>query len=70
MKLPTMKEEADAAESRGEIYIPPYRMAELMKMAHKIMGVLAASGGITVSYAECDVVLELVKQAAKQGGRL
>ena len=67
--MPTMKEEAIAAEARGETYIPPYRMAELMKIAQRIMGILSAPRGITISYSECDVVLSLVSQAIERGRR-
>lgn len=66
MKLPTVQEEAAAAAGKSGYYIPPCRMVEIAGTARKMLGVLSGSN-IQMSYAECDIVLEIIRQTLEHG---
>lgn len=66
MKLPTVQEEAIAATGKNGYYIPPCRMAEIAKTAQRMLSILSGSN-IQMSYAECDIVLEIIQQTLEHG---
>ena len=58
------KKECEEITQRTGRYIPPYRMASLMRTAQKIADMLAKSD-ICVTYEECTIVLEIVAGAIR-----
>ncbi len=54
-----IKHEAEEITGRTGCYIPPYRMAHLMKSAQKISDFLVKSD-ISMTYKECEIVLQIV----------
>lgn len=54
-----IKREADEITSRTGRYIPPYRMANLMKSAQKIADFLVKTD-LAITYEECETVLNIV----------
>lgn len=64
-----IKHEADEIASRTGRYIPPYRMANLMKTAQRVTGLLAQAD-IAMTYEEIQMVLGIVQGAVcKATGR-
>ena len=64
-----IKHEADEIASRTGRYIPPYRMANLMKTAQKVTDLLARAD-IAMTYEEIQMVLGIVQGAVcKATGR-
>lgn len=64
-----IKHEADEIASRTGRYIPPYRMANLMKTAQRVTDLLARSD-IAMTYDEIQMVLGIVQGAVcKATGR-
>lgn len=59
-----LKRECDEITARTGFYIPPYRLAFLMKTAQKIADLLIKSD-ICISYREAVVVLKIVMGAVK-----
>lgn len=57
-----IQKEAEEIVSRTGRYIPPYRMANLMKSAQKVADLLARSD-ICMTYEECEIILNIVKNA-------
>ncbi len=57
-----IKHEADEIASRTGRYIPPYRMANLMKTAQKVTDLLVKAD-IAMTYEECEIVLNVVRNA-------
>jgi len=57
-----IKREAEEITGRLGYYIPPYRLASLMKTAQKITDLLTKSD-VCVSYAEFQIILATVKGA-------
>ena len=53
--------EAKEAMERTGRFTPPYRLAQIMKTAAKITDQLANIPGITTSYDECLLALEIVR---------
>lgn len=66
MKLPTVQEEAAEATGKSGYYIPPCRMVEISRTAQKMLSILSGSN-IQMSYAECDIVLEIIRQTLEHG---
>lgn len=54
-----MMAERERIERDGSIYIPPYRMANLMRVASKIMDTMVKAD-TNVCYEECNIILALV----------
>lgn len=54
-----MTAERDRIEKSGGIYIPPYRMANLMNAASKIMNIMVKAD-TNICYEECNIILALV----------
>ena len=54
-----MKAEKDRIEKGGQTYISPYRMANLMEAAGKIMN-LMIKADTNICYEECNIILALV----------
>lgn len=54
-----MTAERDRIEKSGSIYIPPYRMANLMNAASKIMNIMVKAD-TNICYEECNIILALV----------
>lgn len=64
-----IKHEADEIASRTGRYIPPYRMANLMKTAQRIADLLARAD-VAMTYDEIQMVLGIVQGAVcKATGR-
>ena len=57
-----LKKESEEVAGRIGFYIPPYRMASLMKSAQKITDMLVRAD-VCMSYAECQMVLDIVAGA-------
>ncbi len=58
--LPKIKDEMQKVANEGGYYISPWRMAEFSKIASKVMN-LMAQNNLNVSYAECVVIIDVVK---------
>ncbi len=56
------RKEAEEIQGRTGFYIPPYRMASLMKTAQKIMDLLTKSD-VAMSYQEIRIILDIVRGA-------
>ena len=54
-----MKAEKDRIEKSGQTYISPYRMANLMEAAGKIMNLMIKADA-NICYEECNIILALV----------
>lgn len=57
-----IKHEADEIASRTGRYIPPYRMANLMKTAQRVTDLLVKAD-VTMTYDEIQMVLGIVQGA-------
>lgn len=55
-----IKKEAEDITSRTGRYIPPYRMANLMKSAQKVFDLLVRTD-VCTTYEECEIILDIVK---------
>lgn len=60
-----IKHEADEISSRTGRYIPPYRLANLMKTAQRLTDTLIRSD-IAMTYEEIQLVLNIVQGAVGQ----
>lgn len=60
-----IRHEADEIASRTGRYIPPYRMANLMKTAQRVTDLVARSD-IAMTYDEIQIVLDIVKVAVSR----
>ena len=60
-----IKHEADEISSRTGRYIPPYRLANLMKTAQRLTDTLIRSD-IAMTYEEIQLVLNIVQGAVDQ----
>ena len=64
-----IRHEADEIASRTGRYIPPYRLANLMKMSQRIFDLVVKSD-IAMTYEEIQLVLSMVQGAVdKATGR-
>ena len=57
-----IKHEAEEIAGRTGLYIPPYRMANLMKAAQRIVDLLTKAD-LAMTYRECMLVLDIVRNA-------
>lgn len=57
-----IKHEANEIASRTGRYIPPYRMANLMKTAQRVTDLLVKTD-VAMTYEECVIVLNVVQSA-------
>lgn len=64
MGAPTDYIKREAREIAGEtgLYVPPHRMANLMKTAQRIADLLAKAD-LAMTYKECLIVLDIVRNA-------
>ena len=60
-----LKKESDEILQRKGVYIPPYRLAMLMKMAQKITDIMV-QGNALISYHESILILRIVMNAIKE----
>lgn len=60
-----LKKETEDILQRKGVYIPPYRLANLMKTAQKITDILVKSD-ICMSYYELLMVLRIVMNSVKE----
>lgn len=58
------KKECEEITQRTGRYIPPYRMASLMKTAQKVTDMLTKAD-ICMTYEECQIVLDIVACAIR-----
>ena len=59
-----LKRECEEITQRTGIYIPPYRLSNLMKIAQKITDILLTNA-VCMSYHESMLVLRIVMNAIK-----
>ena len=59
-----MKQEAEDIASRTGRYIPPYRMASLMRSAQKIFDLLVRTD-VCTTYEESIIILDIVRGAIR-----
>ena len=57
-----LKKECEEITQRTGRYIPPYRMAALMRMAQKVTELITKTE-ICITYEECAMVLDIVSGA-------
>ena len=57
-----IKQEAQEIAGRTGLYIPPYRMGNLMKAAQRIVDLLTKAD-LAITYRECLLVLDIVRNA-------
>ena len=57
-----IKREAEEITARTGLYLPPYRMNEMMNTAQRITNILTTST-VGISYAECRMILHIVEVA-------
>lgn len=57
-----IKHEADEITSRTGRYIPPYRLANLMKTAQRVIDIISRSD-VAMTYDEIQLVLGIVQGA-------
>lgn len=63
-----MKDEIKQAEENGYKYIPPYKLAEMMKVSNKIVKLLTENTtAVTLCYDDMKVVMKIVDSALSQG---
>lgn len=60
-----IKREADEITGRTGRYIPPYRMANLMKTAQRVTDLITRSD-IAMTYEEIQLVLDIVQGAVSR----
>lgn len=65
-RLPGLQEEAEAMAKKHGYYIPPYRMAEIVKTANRVFSALTTST-FQPTYEECRMVLHIVETAMTLG---
>lgn len=67
-KPQTIRQESEETIGRLGYYIPPYKLAQMMKTAQQIMDLLSRSC-VPASYAECSIILDIVQNSiAKANG--
>ena len=59
--LQQITEEANRIEARTGYYIPPFKLAGLMKTATKIIEYLTNGGANWYTYEDCLIVLDIVR---------
>lgn len=59
-----VKRETEEITSRTGQYIPPYRLVNLMKTAHRIVDLLVKAD-LAMTYRECMIVLNIVRNTIK-----
>ena len=59
-----IKHEADEIASKTGRYIPPYRLANLMKTAQRIVDLLTKTD-VLMTYSECVIILDIVRAAIR-----
>ena len=63
-----MKDEIKQAEENGFQYIPPYKLAEMMKVSGKIVKILTENTtAVTLCYDDMTVVMRIVDNVLSQG---
>jgi hypothetical protein len=65
-----LQAERDKVVAETGFYVPPYRMANLMKAAARIMEILTRAD-TNICYKECEIVLKIVSSAVSDalGGK-
>ncbi len=63
-----MKDEIKQAEENGFQYIPPYKLAEMMKVSGKIVKILTENTtSVALCYDDMKVVMKIVDNVLSQG---
>lgn len=60
-KLQSIKQETEETVERLGYYIPPYRLAQMLKTAQQVIDLISKSTVPSASYAECRFILEIVQ---------
>lgn len=63
MELPNIKEEAKEYQEKYGYYIQPYKLSILLKTAGKIFEIMTKIPQFTVTYKECEIMLDIVKKS-------
>jgi hypothetical protein len=64
----TLRDEIKQAEDKGYKYIPPYKLAEMMKLSTKIVKMLTDNvSAVTLSYDDMKTVMHIVDDVLSQG---
>ena len=59
-----VKREAEEITGRTGRYVPPYRLAILMKVAQRIADLLIKAD-VAMTYSECEMILDIVRAAIR-----
>lgn len=63
-----LKDEIKRAEEKGMEFIPPYKLAEMMRLSSRIVKMLTDNvSTVTLSYSDMKKVMQIVDNAISQG---
>ena len=65
-RMPTMAEEAAVVTERMGYYVPPWRLADLVKTASRVLNIIANSK-TQCTYEDCKLILGLVEATLQRG---
>jgi hypothetical protein len=64
--IPNVTEEAKDIQEKTGFYIPPQRLSILLDVASKITKIITNIPQFTVTYRECEIILDIVVQSIKK----
>ncbi|GAB5081346.1 hypothetical protein Osc1_05190 [Hominimerdicola sp. 21CYCFAH17_S] len=63
-----LQDEMRIAKERGLEFIPPYRLAEIMKLSQRVIKLLTDNTtAVTLSYSDMKTVMEIVNDVINKG---
>lgn len=63
----TLKEEMKKAQDEGKIFIPPYKMNEMMKVSSKIVKLLTENANaVTFGYNDMKIIMKIVNNSLEE----
>lgn len=65
-QMPTMAEEAAVVTERLGYYVPPWRLAMLMKTACRVLNIITDSK-TQCTYTDCKLILGMVEDSLRRG---
>lgn len=64
----TLKEEMTLVEESGGVFIPPYKLNEMMKLSSKIVKLLTENtAAVSMCYRDMKTVMQMVDDALSHG---
>lgn len=64
----TLREEMKAVEESGGIYIPPYKLNEMVKISCRIVKTLTGNtAAVSMSYSDMRTILKMVDESLSHG---